>query len=124
MRAKLDNINLSAKSPKQLRDFYVSVIGLQELEYISQPPELYMIDCKGCTLSIRDSANQQHNPGVEGVELGFEVDDIDALYNKIKHSTGHIVSEEIQTQWGLAFTAADPEGHRLNIYRFSNVNNG
>lgn len=121
MKAKLDNIILMANSPRKLRDFYVNVLGLQELGYLSHPPKMYMLDCKGCTLCIQESNENSSSSGKERVELGFEVEDVDDLFKKIKNSEGRIISDEQQMGWGFAFSAADPEGHLINIYKFENA---
>ena len=123
MKAKLDNIILRAKSPRKLRDFYVDVIGIQELEYLFHPPKMYMLDCKGCTLSIQDAEESVSKNEKEGVELGFEVEDVDDLFLKIKNSEGRVICEEQQMGWGFAFAAADPEGHLINVYKYENAVN-
>lgn len=51
------------------------------------------------------------------IEVGFEVEGVPAAYAKsqaVKAQLG-----ELQTQdFGQMFEARDPDGHRLNIFRF------
>ncbi|HVZ56243.1 MAG TPA: VOC family protein [Chitinophagaceae bacterium] len=118
MQAKLNNITLPVKSPQQIRDFYVNVFGLKELEYTSRTPGFFMLDGNGCTLTIQDAEAIGQSTGSAGVELGFEVDDVPSFVPRIMNYGGVILSENQQMGWGQAFTAADPEGHVMNIFKF------
>jgi predicted enzyme related to lactoylglutathione lyase len=119
MNARLENINLLAANPTQLRDFYIAVFGVSERSTISHPPTFYMLDCGGCTLSIQDAAAVGQKVGFEGLELGFEVANVAEILAKARTSTGHIHKEEQAMGWGQAFTMQDPEGHYINVYSFA-----
>ncbi len=118
MEAKLSNINLPVHNPQKIRDFYAQVFDLKELEYASEPPGFFMLDANACTITIQDADAIGQSTGTVGVELGFEVEDVPSYINRIKNAGGGILKEQQQMSWGVAFTAADPEGHIVNVFKF------
>lgn len=54
-----------------------------------------------------------------GMELGFPVGSDDAVRATRKRWEGlglKIIQEPVQMDFGLTFTAADPDGHRLRVF--------
>lgn len=65
---------------------------------------------------VTTEPNQQpKQPG--GVELGFEVADVNATWREWKRKGVQLLSEPADFPFGHAFDAQDPEGHPLSIYR-------
>lgn len=118
MQAKLNNITMPVKDPKKIRDFYVNTFDLKELESFSDAGDFYMLDGNGCTITIQDANAIGQSTGTVGVELGFEVEEVESYIPKIKQNGGGIIKQEQQMGWGNAFTAVDPEGHVVNVFRF------
>jgi predicted enzyme related to lactoylglutathione lyase len=118
MEAKLSNINLPVHNPRKVRDFYMQAFDLKEIEYASEPPGFFMLNANGCTITIQDAEAIGQSTGTVGIELGFEVEDVPSYVGRIRQAGGGILKEEQQMSWGQAFTAADPEGHVINIFRF------
>lgn len=118
MQAKLNNITMPVKNPKSIRDFYVNAFDLKEVEARSQPPDFFMLDGNGCTITIQDANAINQSTGTVGVELGFEVENVQSYIPRIKQSGGGIIKQEQQMGWGQAFTAVDPEGHVVNVFKF------
>ncbi len=118
MKTRLESINLLAKRPGKLRDFYVNGLGLAELEKISKPPGFFMINGNGCNITIQDADAVGSQPGKAGIEIGIESDNLIELSRSIVSHGGKIINDSQQMGWGEAFTAEDPEGHVINAYNF------
>ena len=119
MKSTLNSINLMAKEPTQLKDFYVNVFGLEENMRRSHAPGFYMIDGgKGCNILIQDAGGVHSETGVKGFELGIEMETVDELKERVINAGGSIINDTQQMGWGTAITVADPEGHAINAYVF------
>lgn len=116
---RLGNINLFVRNIEQARAFYIKALGLTENVERSHAPHFVLLEAGGCTLTLQDRAA----PGAElgtanSIELGFAVDDPEAVRNSLK-DWGVMVSELEQMGWGGGFDAVDPDGHRLTLYRMN-----
>ena len=50
------------------------------------------------------------------VELGLEVEDADAAYEKWKENNSEVTSPPVDFPFGRTFQGKDPEGHLLRVY--------
>lgn len=117
MPTMLGNINLYVQDIERARHFYTHILGLVENQQRSFPPTFILLHAGGCTLTLQDSSA----PGAvfgksDSVELGFAVEDVEAVRERLKKQ-GIAVSDIQQMGWGGGFDAVDPDGHRLTIYR-------
>lgn len=117
MATRLGNVNVFVHDIEQAKRFYVEGIGLVEDKERSQPPAFVLLQAGECTLTLQDASA----PGAvieasRGIELGFAVEDVEAVQARLAN-WGATVSEIQQMGWGGGFDAADPDGHRLTIYR-------
>lgn len=82
--------------------------------YLEYPPHPNLRDSVRCFWSIEDATamGQTPQPG-NAVELGFEVEDVGAMQQRL----GERAAVQ-QMGWGEAIETADPDGNKLNLYRF------
>lgn len=117
MATNLGNLNLFVGDIERSRRFYVEALGLVEDTERSQPPSFVLLQAGGCTITLQDKTTPGAAFGpAPSIELGFAVDDLAALHAQLT-ADGVSVSEMQQMGWGGGFDAADPDGHRLTIYR-------
>ncbi len=117
MASTLSNINLFVRDMALSQQFYTDVLGLTLNDAMSAPPHRVVFDAGGCTLSLQtaDSLGETAS-AAEGVELGFEVDNIAAAWDRVNRQAAAV--GEFQTMgWGSAFELRDPDGHRLVVYQ-------
>lgn len=106
--------------------FYADVLGFVEAER-----EEDFVELKSGTLTlwlhsdqkIDDAAYKaeihEHKRGV-GMNLYFEVDDVDKYYERIVEKGGAPLEQEpSSTPWGTRkFTVADPDGYHLSFFSY------
>lgn len=122
MQTTLGNINLYVQDIERTRQFYTEIMGLVENKERSFPPTFILLEAGGCTLTLQDASA----PGAvieksDSVELGFVVEDVEAVREQLK-KRGIEVSNVQEMGWGGGFDAIDPDGHRLTIYRMRDEN--
>ncbi len=120
MRVKFDSITYATNAPEQLRDFYVNALNCENLPELSEPPGFCIVQTSACKLIFQQLAGNEvgmQKPAM--LEIGMEVSDIQLARQNILANGGSIINDEQQMGWGQAFTAADPEGNPINIYKFS-----
>ena len=122
MPTALGNINLYVQDMERAKQFYTNILGLVEDTQRSFPPTFILFNAGGCTLTLQDSSAPGAAFGkADSVELGFAVDDVEAVRSRLQ-AAGMTVSEIQQMGWGGGFDTVDPDGHRLTIYRMRESN--
>jgi hypothetical protein len=58
-----------------------------------------------------------------GVEIHFEVEDIQSAWDDWKAKNVEGLTEIFDTGAGLNFSAKDPDGHRLPVYHLHDIRN-
>lgn len=120
MQVKFDSITYCTKEPEQLRDFYINALGCENLPELSEPPGFCMVQAGVCKLIFQQLSKDPFEHQRNGLlEIGMEVSDIKQARENILACGGSILNEEQQMAWGQAFTASDPAGNPINIYKFS-----
>ena len=111
----LTNLTLAVLDPERSRRFYMTAFGLTETG--RSAPGMALLEVgNGVTLLLQDAQASSAAPTPGGVELGFEVEDVEAA----RHTLLALGAEvgEVQTMgWGGGFDARDPDGHALTIFR-------
>ena len=117
MSIRLGNINLFVQDVERAVQFYVEVLGLTLDEERSVLPGFALLEAGACTVTLQDSTAPEAAFGnTESIELGFVVEDVEALRQRFVHHD--IAIDAIQHMgWGSGFNAADLDGHRLTIYQ-------
>jgi len=117
MHVKLATINLEVADPRRSQRFYQEVLGMVEDPRRSHPPTFVYLRSEGCDLTIttpQEAAGAQPSPTME---LGFEVDDFEAMRSHLA-AAGIPDTHEQSMGWGQAFELKDPDGHRVVVYSF------
>jgi len=103
--------------------FYTEKLGMIFVEALSGPTFVTLNPGSGAMIGLQDKASSKLPPGREdqpgGVELSFEVEDVDATWQQWKANGVQIVAEPMELPFGRYMMAQDPEGHYLSAYRFA-----
>src|SRR5215469_13329803 len=119
MSYQVGMISLYVRDVAASTTFYTEVIGFQ-LQAPSSNEEFALGHlASGPTLALRSlnqlPAGTPATPG--GVELHFEVEDIQAAWQEWKRNHVAGLTEISDMGAGLNFSAKDPDGHALNVYK-------
>lgn len=119
----LSNVNLLVRDVGRARRFYAGAFGLVTDERRSAPPTMLIVGAGGCTLSLKDLATEDpaKRAGPGDIELGFETDDLDAVWAAVL-AWGGEADPIVQLGFGRTFDARDPDGHHLSVYSLSPEN--
>jgi len=102
------------------RDFYVGVLDFLETGYREAPPGPYLSLRRGqirlgAALRAPVEEESARRPPT-GVELVFEVDDVDAEYARVKATGWPIAEDLVLRPWGLwDFRITDPSGYYIRL---------
>ena len=120
--ATLANINVFVRDLPRARAFYESAFGLT-VDDAHSAPLMVAFPMKTCTLSLQDAASigkvvnlTADGRNTSGVELGFEVEDVEKAYERLKEAGAILLGTPIQQSFGTTFDALDPDGHTLTVY--------
>ena len=119
MRLRLELFVTSV--PKSM-NFYTQVLGFETVSY---QPDGYSVFHRGNIQIALQSESQlpddhplkSHNhPAGLGIEIVFEVEDLDHTYKQVQQEKWHIADELAQRPWGLRdFRILDPDGFYIRI---------
>ncbi len=115
MGVVLKNVNLMVSDMARSLEFYRDVLGLV-VDNRSAPPSMYLLEAGGCKLSLDTHTQGGAVAAVGGSELGFETEDVDGLWQRLK-DWGAEVGEIREYSFGRSFDGKDPDGHGLTVYR-------
>lgn len=118
MPTRLSNINLIVRDVYASKTFYTTLLGLTEPDERDGPPTMALLYAGGCTISLQDAEAIGLAGGpAAGIEIGFEVDDVDATWRAMKAAGADVRGEPVSQSFGRTFDARDPDGHSLVIFR-------
>jgi lactoylglutathione lyase len=108
-------VNDVAKS----RKFYSEVIGLPVDEAQSGPEFVMLRPSEGSLLALEDAKISPNGKALagRGAEIGFMVDNTDAVWKRWKERGVEMVTEVEDKPFGRTFTAKDPDGYCLTPYQ-------
>ncbi len=116
-RVKLASINLFVQDIARSTVFYNDVLGL-ELDRARSEPEMAILDNGGCKLGLQNAASMDRRiTSTDGIELGFEVEDVDEVWQKLKKAGADVLGEPVDQGFGRTFDARDPDGYQLTVYK-------
>jgi predicted enzyme related to lactoylglutathione lyase len=96
------------------RRFYEEVLGLKlENNWENKWVEY---DIKGGTFAIT-SWLEENKPGVQGGQVAFEVDDLDAFVGRLKARGVSLTREILPTPVCRMAVVSDPDGNRVVIHQ-------
>jgi catechol 2,3-dioxygenase-like lactoylglutathione lyase family enzyme len=100
------------------RAFYEGTLGLSVVPRLSNDEFVFLQLAGGSPIALQSTAaapeGMQTQPG--GCELGFEVDDVDAVLNAWTEQGVPGLTEIIDMGAGRMFRAQDPDGRIINVY--------
>ena len=126
MSYKVGMISLYVRDVAASTTFYTDVIGFQlQAQFSNEEFALGQL-AGGPTLTLRSlnqlPAGTPATPG--GVELHFEVEDIQTAWQDWKSKNVEGLTEITDMGAGLNFSAKDPDGHALNVYKLHDFMQG
>lgn len=116
MQMKLTHIKLGTSDLARSLEWYTQVLELEiDSCYPKDNPNYYDFkgfDGKGAVFSIGQA---EHGGVYHGGRTNFEVEDVDALWEKLKDRVT-VIEPIWDTPWGTRkFTIADPDGNELGF---------
>lgn len=112
---QLASVNLIVKDIEAVERFYVDVLGLTVDTERTNRPCFVLLRAANCMVILQQAASTPATSDPDSpLELGFEVDDVSAMQRKLGDRA--VVQ---QMGWGSAIETRDPEGTRLNLFRWS-----
>ncbi len=104
---------------EKARKFYTEVVGLQVDEAQSSAQFVMLRPSAGSLLALEDItiAPVDKVSAPRSAEIGFEVDNADAVWKRWKACGVEMVTPLEDKPFGRTFTAKDPEGYFLTPYQ-------
>jgi catechol 2,3-dioxygenase-like lactoylglutathione lyase family enzyme len=123
MSYKIGLLSLFVRDVAQSTKFYTDVLGFRlQAEFSDEEFAMGML-ADGPAIALRSfkqlPAGTPPTPG--GVEINFEVEDIQSAWQDWKARNVAGLSEITDMGAGLNFSARDPDGHALNVYHLHDV---
>jgi catechol 2,3-dioxygenase-like lactoylglutathione lyase family enzyme len=110
----IGNIILSVRSMERSLAFYRDAVGLGVR---MAGPEFAFLEAGGVTLCLRQSAQMQAASDGVGVEIVFDVRDVQSAYEALKaRGVAFRIEPRIVTGSLWAADFRDPDGHVLSIF--------
>lgn len=117
MNVKLASINLEVADPQRTKRFYIDALGMVENERRSHPSSFVYLESAAGNITLATPQTATAAEPSRTMELGFEVDDLDAL--KARFAANGITGFAPQSMgWGEVIEGHDPDGHRVIVYCF------
>ena len=111
---KVNLLVIRSAKPKSLSEFY-SILGLQfEYHQHGNGPIHYSADVNGLIFEIYPLLRNQKEADIS-TRLGFEVEDLNQIIQKIKNAGHEIVAEPKQMEWGFVAIVKDLEGRKIEL---------
>lgn len=101
-----------------MRAFYTERLGLEVVPFLSNESDfIFLKPTSGTPVALRAASTRPAGmpSGVGCIEIGFDVPDIQAVYNDFKTTGVPVVTEIADMGAGLYFVAKDPAGNFLSI---------
>ncbi|HEY1348827.1 MAG TPA: VOC family protein [Ktedonobacteraceae bacterium] len=123
MSYKIGLLSLFVRDVAQSTKFYTDVLGFRlQAEFSDEEFAMGML-ADGPAIALRSfkqlPAGTPPAPG--GVEINFEVEDIQSAWQDWKARNVAGLTEITDMGAGLNFSARDPDGHALNVYHLHDV---
>jgi predicted enzyme related to lactoylglutathione lyase len=117
----LSIVTLYVQDMDRARQFYTQVVGIPEFEPFSSPMFVTLRPAVGSMLALQHvstvPADQLKPAG--GVELNFEVEHVDQVFAEWQAAGVKMISSPQDKPFGRVFTAQDPDGNLLSVYRLA-----
>ena len=107
-----------------MRAFYTERVGLEVVPFLSNESDfIFLKAASGTPIALRASSGRPAGmPSSAGcIEVGWDVPDIQAVYNDFKAAGVAVVTEIADMGAGLYFVAKDPAGNYLSITQLNEM---
>lgn len=109
-------------SPEKSAEFYRQLLGVEPVE--QSPTFALFILNNGFKLGMWSKHTVEPAPAATGggTEICFMCEQpkqVDALYQQWRDKGLTIVQSPVELDFGYTFVAADPDGHRLRVYKLN-----
>ena len=111
---QLGSINLIVRDISTVEKFYVEMLGLTVDPERTNRPMFVLLRAANCMLILQQASTEEVTHDKSSIELAFQADDVEAIKQKLGPKA--VVQK---MGWGNAIETTDPEGTRLNLYRWS-----
>ncbi len=117
MQPRVILVMLYCRDLEQAKDFYTGKLGLEIIPQFTNDTFIFLRSGGGTPIALQDAAALPWaRPSSEGgVEISFDVDDIEATWRDWKAKGVDVLTEITDNGAGHMFLARDPEGHYLTI---------
>ena len=112
---------ITVKSVDDIRNFYVDRLGFSHvMGMVGKDGQLdfcTVVMGEARLMFMRAPSEETSLPGKQPVEIYLEVEDVDALHNRLKKS-GIAISDPLTLQWwgDRTFKVLDPNGYEIWFY--------
>ena len=120
MNFKLGIVILHVRDFDKARAFYVDTLGLPVVPHLSDDHFVTVQPQNSTQIGI--TAEPGIVNGQSSTEIGFEVDDVDALYREFQSQNIPLLSAPQDFPFGRAFDVQDPDGNKLSLYKLRSMN--
>lgn len=117
MQPRVVLIMLYCRDLERAKAFYISELGLEVVPQFSSDTFIFLRSGGGTPIALQDAtALPKERPReAGGVEIGFDVDDVEAVWHDWKAKGIDVLTDITDNGAGRLFLARDPEGHYLTI---------
>ena len=119
----LKQTRLVTDDVKKLTAFYERLTGASARVITAAYVEFQESPCAGLAIASAAAVAEAYGADVvaprvnQSVVLDFEVEDVDALYGRLKHSIGEWVQPPTTQPWGnRSMLLRDPDGNLINLF--------
>jgi len=110
---RLQNVFVVAERPAELHSFYESALGLQ-LKFRDKDRWIqYGVGNTSVALACREEAA----PATSGTVMVFEVEDLEAVANRVAASGGEVLGMRDMGTHGAVLSLRDPEGNIVQLFK-------
>jgi predicted enzyme related to lactoylglutathione lyase len=108
---------LYVASPAASAEFYAALLGRPPLE--ASPTFVMFAFAEGVMLGlwVRSEVAPAVSAAPGGSEIAFTAPDVDAVYADWRRRGIRIAQAPEDMDFGRSFTALDPDGHRLRVFK-------
>ncbi|HLB40515.1 MAG TPA: VOC family protein [Candidatus Babeliales bacterium] len=117
LNSNLGFVLLFVTNPQKSAEFYQQIFGLKPVE-ISPTFAMFPL-ANGVMLGLwsKYTAEPQVTAPAGAMDIGFPVDDVDAMYDSLGAQQVTIVQKPTDMDFGRTFVLLDPDGHRIRVYK-------
>ena len=109
---KFDHLALPVSNLVRSRAWYVETLGLAVEFEVPGRRAVSLADSEGFAIFLQEAAGARSN----GTALWFQVEDVDAAYEKWKAKGVAFAHAPQKTFWGYGAELSDPDGYLIRLW--------